>query len=73
MKATYVQQGAALDYMATEAVPNGAVVSLETRIGIAAGDIPAGSSGTVHVEGVYRLARTWPWARRSTMTRRRMP
>ena len=57
MKATYVQQGAALDYMATEAVPNGAVVSLETRIGIAAGDIPAGSSGTVHVEGVYRLAK----------------
>jgi predicted RecA/RadA family phage recombinase len=57
MKAIYAQQGAALDYTAAEAVPNGAVVSLGTRIGIAAGDIPAGTSGTVHVEGVYRLAK----------------
>lgn len=57
MKAIYVQQGAALDYTAAEDVKNGAVVSLGTRIGIAAGNIPAGSSGTVHVEGVYRLAK----------------
>lgn len=55
MKAAYVQQGAALDYKATEAVRNGGVVSLETRIGVAAGDIPAGGTGTVHVEGVFRL------------------
>ena len=44
MKAIYVQQGAALDYTAAEDVKNGAVVSLGTRIGIAAGDIPAGPS-----------------------------
>ena len=57
MKAIYVQQGAALDYTTTEAVKNGAVVPLGTRIGVAAGDIPAGGTGAVHVEGVYRLAK----------------
>lgn len=57
MKAIYVQQGAALDFTPTEDVKNGEVVSLGTRIGVAAGDIPKGSTGTVHVEGVYRLAK----------------
>lgn len=57
MRAIYVQQGATLDYTATEAVPNGAVVPLGTRIGVAAGDIPAGTPGTVHVEGVFQLAK----------------
>lgn len=57
MKAIYVQQGAALDFTPTEDVKNGGVVSLGTRIGVAAGDIPAGCTGTVHVEGVYTLAK----------------
>lgn len=57
MKAIYVQQGAALDYTPTEDVKNGEVVSLGTRIGVVAGDIPKGGTGTVHVEGVYRLAK----------------
>lgn len=57
MKAIYVQQGAALDYTPVEDVKNGDVVSLGTRIGVAAGDIPAGGTGTVHVEGVYKLAK----------------
>lgn len=57
MKAIYVQQGAALDYTPAEDVRNGEVVSLGTRIGVAAGDIPAGRTGTVHVEGVYQLAK----------------
>lgn len=57
MKAIYVQQGAALDYTAAAAMKNGAVVPLGTRIGIAAGDIPAGGTGVVHVEGVFRLAK----------------
>lgn len=57
MKAIYVQRGAALDYSPAEDVKNGGVVSLETRIGIAAGDIPAGCTGTIHVEGVYTLAK----------------
>lgn len=57
MKAIYVQKGEALDYAPAENVKNGAVVPLGARIGIAAGDIPAGGTGTVHVEGVYRLAK----------------
>lgn len=57
MKAIYVQRGAALDHTPAEDVRNGEVVSLGTRIGVAAGDIPAGGTGTVHVEGVYRLAK----------------
>lgn len=57
MKAIYWQKGEALDYTAAEAVANGSVVSLGARIGIAAGDIPAGGTGTVHVEGVFKLAK----------------
>lgn len=55
MKAIYVQQGAALDYTAAEDVRNGAAVLLGARIGIATGDIPAGCTGTVHVEGVFSM------------------
>ena len=57
MKAIYVQKGGALDFIPSEDVQNGAVVPLGTRIGIAAGNIPAGSVGTVYVEGVFRLAK----------------
>lgn len=57
MKAVYWQKGEALDYTPAENTANGSVVSLGTRIGIAAGDIPAGSTGTIHVEGVFKLAK----------------
>lgn len=57
MRAIYVQQGAALDYTAEEKVENGSIVSLGTRIGVAAGDIPANGTGTVHVEGVFALGK----------------
>ncbi len=58
MKAIYVQQGEALYITPEENVANGSVVSLGgTRIGVAAGDIPAGGVGTVHVEGVFKLAK----------------
>ena len=51
MKAIYWQKGEALDYTAAEAVANGSVVSLGTRVGIAAGDIPAGGIGVVQGGG----------------------
>lgn len=57
MKAVYWQKGEALDYTPAENVANGSIVSFGTRIGVAAGDIPAGGTGTVHVEGVFRLAK----------------
>ena len=45
MKATYWQRGETLDYTPENAVGNGEVVSLGTRIGVAGGDIKAGELG----------------------------
>ena len=55
MKATYYQRGETLDYFPTENVENGAVVSLGTRIGVAAAPIRAGEQGAVHVVGVFTM------------------
>lgn len=55
MSAKYWQKGETLDYTATEAVKNGDIVSLNTRIGVAGNDIAAGETGAVHVEGVFEL------------------
>jgi len=55
MNAKYWQRGETLDYTATQAVTNGAVVNLNTRIGVAGGDIAAGATGAVHVVGVFEL------------------
>ena len=57
MKATYYQRGETLDYFPTENVENGAVVSLGTRIGVAAAPISAGEQGAVHVVGVFDMAK----------------
>lgn len=53
MKATYYQRGETLDYTPTENVANGEVVSLGTRVGVAAAPILAGEQGAVHVVGVF--------------------
>lgn len=55
MKATYYQRGETLDYFPAENVENGAVVSLGTRIGVAAAPISAGEQGAVHVVGVFAM------------------
>lgn len=57
MKATYYQRGETLDFFPTENVENGAVVSLGTRIGVAAAPIRAGEQGAVHVAGVFAMAK----------------
>lgn len=57
MNATYWQKGETLDYTATTAVQSGQVVSLNTRIGVAGTDIPAGDAGAVHVVGVFELSK----------------
>ena len=57
MKAKYWQKGETLDYTPVKAVENGAVVNLSTRIGIAASDIAAGEQGSVHVVGVFEMAK----------------
>lgn len=53
MKAKYWQKGEALDFTATTPVKNGDIVSLNTRVGVAGNDIPAGGTGAVYVEGVF--------------------
>lgn len=57
MNAKYWQRGETLDYTPTEAVKNGAVVSLGTRIGIAGSDIAANEQGQIHVVGVFEMAK----------------
>lgn len=54
MNARYWQKGETLDYTATEeAVTNGQVVSLGSRIGVAGNDIAKGETGALHVTGVF--------------------
>ena len=56
-RATYWQRGETLDITATEAVTNGQVVSLNTRIGVAGTDIPESEVGAVHVVGVFEFVK----------------
>ena len=55
--ATYLQRGEALDYVNSGAskIDAGTVVVLGTKIGVVAGDIAAGTTGAVHVDGVFEL------------------
>lgn len=57
MMGTYIQKGEVIDFVnSTEnAIEAGEVVSLATRIGVAAEPIPAGGKGAVHVTGVFEL------------------
>ena len=55
MNAKYWQRGETLDYTPSEAVKNGEIVSLGTRIGVAGSDIPANVQGQIHVVGVFEL------------------
>ena len=55
--AKYIQRGEIIDYLngTDAAIEAGAVVSLATRIGIAAEPIAAGETGAVHVTGVFEI------------------
>lgn len=59
-KATYWQRGESLDYVnSTDAVIEAnTIISLGTRIGIAGTSINPGEKGSVHVTGVYEIAKT---------------
>ena len=56
-KGKYVRPGEVVDYTNSgeTAIAAGDVVSLSTRIGVAASTIPAGEWGSVSVVGVYEL------------------
>lgn len=57
MQAIYVQRGEVIDFTnSTESNINvGDVVTLDKRIGIAGNNIPIGTTGVVHVSGVYEI------------------
>ena len=55
MSAKYWQRGETIDYTTTEALANGDVVDLATRIGVAGDDIPSKGTGAVHVVGVFEI------------------
>lgn len=55
--AVFVQEGNALDYLATADVVAGEVVVQGDLIGITTRDIPAGRSGAIVVEGVFDLVK----------------
>lgn len=54
-KAVFRQDGNALDYTAKTAVAAGEIVVIGDRIGVAGGDIDAGATGAVVVEGVFTM------------------
>lgn len=57
MKASYCQRGETLDYTPAEDLEAGEVVSLGSRIGVAAETIRAGEPGHLYVVGVYAMAK----------------
>jgi len=57
-KATYVQQGTAIDYTPAAAVDAGDVIVQRELIGIAKLDIAASALGALATEGVFDLAKT---------------
>lgn len=59
-KANYLQRGESLDFKnKTDAtIEAGSVISLVTRIGIAGTDIVPGETGSIHVCGVFEIAKT---------------
>lgn len=59
MRATYWQRGEALDYKntTTSTIPANTVIPIASRIGIAGNDIEPGQTGTIHVTGVFDIAK----------------
>ena len=59
MTATYVQRGEAIDYVnaTAETIPANTVVLLGKHIGVAGGDIAPGETGTLHMIGVFEIAK----------------
>ena len=57
-EATKIQNGAVVDFIATAAVANGAVISLTDRVGIALDNAVAGETISLDLEGVYEIGAT---------------
>ena len=59
-KAEYLQRGESLDYTnATEdTIPDGALVTIGSRVGVTGCPIPPGRTGSLHVVGVFEIKKT---------------
>lgn len=59
-KASYWQRGESLDYQnsGTTVIEANTIISLGTRIGVAGTSINPGEKGSLHVTGVYEIAKT---------------
>ena len=59
-KAEYLQRGESLDYTnaTEETIPDGAVVTIGSRIGVTGCPIPPGKTGSLHVVGVFEIAKS---------------
>jgi predicted RecA/RadA family phage recombinase len=55
MKARYIHEGQAIDYIPTEDTPAGTVVVVGSLVGITKLDISAGELGVIHTRGVYDI------------------
>lgn len=57
MKAVYVQEGKSLDYKNVSGtdILAGDVVIMGSRAGVAGTHIPAGQTGSLHMEGVFKI------------------
>ena len=59
-KAEYLQRGESLDYtnVTEDTIPDGAVVTIGSRIGVTGCPIPPGHTGSLHVVGVFEIKKT---------------
>ncbi|MCD8294674.1 MAG: DUF2190 family protein [Clostridia bacterium] len=57
--ASYWQRGESLDYTNStdEVIENGTVIELSDRIGVIGNDIFPGDVGSIHVTGVFKIAK----------------
>lgn len=59
MKATYWQRGESLDYKnnTTETIEENTIIAIKTRIGVAGNAIEPGQIGSLHVTGIFEIAK----------------
>ena len=59
MKATYWQRGESLDYKnnTKETIEENTIIAIKTRIGVAGNAIEPGQIGSLHVTGIFEIAK----------------
>lgn len=55
MSTNYIQKGDVLNYTADKNISSGELVIIGSISGVAKTDIPLGSTGAVHIAGIYSL------------------